>query len=194
MGAHKLLDVLSYLHERTPDDFKGKAVDDYLTWARFDPDDFIPFTFFREDTYGRNLVYKDDNFEMLVITWLPKQRTPIHNHAGQRCWMSVLSGELVLKNFAPLNEKNPALVPRGDCETHRAGDAIYIDDGIGIHSIANASPLPAVSLHVYAAPIRECTIYDEKTRRFVPFPTTYFTEFGAEWEKALQAVRASSVT
>ncbi|KAJ1497832.1 hypothetical protein HMI55_005275 [Coelomomyces lativittatus] len=35
----------------------------------------------------------------------------------------------------------------------------YIHDSIGLHCIANPSPSPSVSLHVYFPPIHECLIY-----------------------------------
>ena len=76
--------------------------------------------------------------------------------------------------------------PVGDCEPHRLGKPVYIDDGLGVHSIANASKMPAVSVHLYAGPIPRCRTYNEATRVFDWVELSYFTIHGEE-------VRASSV-
>ena len=64
--------------------------------------------------------------------------------------------------------------------THHAqdalGDLVYIDDGKGIHSIANASKKPAVSLHLYAGPVSRCRIYNEKVGLFEWVELSYFTD------------------
>src|ERR1700733_2252712 len=47
-----------------------------------------------------------------------------------------------------------------------ARESIYLEDDIGIHSISNLSSKPAVSLHLYLGPIRQCRVYDEATSQF----------------------------
>ncbi len=185
MEKASLPDFLTFLNAQKGSDFKGCAVDSYLQRYCFTQNDFLPFIYFREETYGRNLVYRTELYELLVLTWLPQQRTPIHDHGGQRCWMMVQSGKLFFKNFKPPHADGGPLEVLGPCETHVAGEAVYIDDGIGTHSIANASNQPAVSVHLYAAPIPRCRIYDETRRRFEWTDLQYFTSPEIFQESAL---------
>jgi cysteine dioxygenase len=165
------LEFLNHLSEK---DFKSDPVDKYLTENQLCQEEFLPFIYFREETYGRNLVYKTDKYELLILTWLPQQRTPIHDHGGQRCWMLIQSGKLTFKNFKPLDESKPALSVVGS-ECHQAGEAVYIDDGMGVHSIANCTTKPAVSMHLYAGPVPRCRIYNEGSRTFDWVELGYFT-------------------
>lgn len=177
-----LPELIGFLNEQSEDDFKGDKVDRFLTEHHVDQDQFLPFIYFREDTYGRNLVFRAEHFELLLLTWLPKQRTPIHDHNGQRCWMMVQSGSLAFRNYEPCDGAKGQLVCKGSVETHDAGENVYIDDGIGLHSIANASNKPAISVHLYAGPIPRCRIYDESAREFKTVELCYFTQFG--WEES----------
>lgn len=170
-----LSDFIGFLSDKRACDFKGDSVDKYLASHELDENSLLPYIFFREETYGRNLIYKNAHFEMLVLTWLPQQRTPIHDHMGQRCWMWLQTGTLTFKNFKTPERDDSPLCVCGPCETHKAGEAAYIDDGIGVHSIANASTRPAVSLHLYAGPIPHCRIYDECAKRFTSVELEYFT-------------------
>jgi cysteine dioxygenase len=180
MKKISLPQFIDYLNERSEADFKGPLIDKYLGDHVIDQDQFLPFIYFREDTYGRNLVYRTSRFELLLLTWLPKQRTPIHDHAGQRCWMLVQSGTLAFRNYEPIRDGSRELCCVGPVATHAAGETVYIDDGIGIHSIANASSKPAVSVHLYAGPIPRCRIYDESAKRFEWKELEYFTRFDRE--------------
>lgn len=170
-GLHRFL---SFLHSLDSHKFKTQVVDDYLSKHRLTEDDFSDYSHFRQDGYGRNLVEKNKNFELLVLTWLPDQRTPIHDHAGQRCWMVLLAGELYFRNYE-YPKLGASLVPLGKGETHRAPVAAYIDDSIGVHSINNASSQKAMSVHLYAGPIPRCQIYNEVTRRLEWTELSYHT-------------------
>lgn len=170
MKAIPLQEMLAFLRAQRREDFKSGAVDGFLTSHAVEPETLAPFTYFREDTYARNLIARTDHFELLVIAWLPKHRTPIHDHGGQRCWMWIDTGELTFANYDNAPRSHPdgpfALVRQGPCETLAAGKSVYIDDDRAIHSIANASKRPAISLHLYAGPVGKCRIYDECTKRF----------------------------
>ena len=77
--------------------------DDWRPWALFDP-----------ASYTRNLVYRDERFELLILCWGAGQVSPIHNHEGQDCWMAVLDGET----------REPVAVFKGETDLSRYGDAI----------------------------------------------------------------------
>lgn len=177
-----LPDFIDFLNLQKAEDFKSDRMDKFFRDCTLNNEDFLPFIYFREETYGRNLVYKTDFYELLVLTWLPQQRTPIHDHAGQRCWMTVSMGELAFKNFEPqgLDGCKCDLKAMGGVEVGKCGTNTYIDDGIAVHSIANASRCPAVSVHLYAAPVPTCKVYNEKQKRFEDVDLKYFTVFSGD--------------
>jgi cysteine dioxygenase len=171
---------LRFLDGLGPENLKDGTVDAYFAAHRLNPEDFLNFVFFREDTYGRNLVHRTEHCEVLILTWLPGQKTPIHDHGGQRCWVSIHMGELTFKTYAPITDeaKLPPVIEAAHAQG--AGSPVYLDDGIGVHSIANASKKPAVSMHLYTGPITRCRIYDERLKRFVWKELSYHTQYGRE--------------
>jgi cysteine dioxygenase len=179
MEIASLQDLLSFLNQQDMESFRGNAIADYFTRKQFDDEQFLPYIFFREETYGRNLVAKSDLYELILITWLPGQRTPIHDHSGSRCWTSILTGELAFKNYQLTQAGTMKAI--GGVERQATGNFSYIDDEIALHSIANASSKPAVSIHLYAEPITSCKIYDEAKKKMVWKELHYFTQYGEEW-------------
>src|SRR2546425_12963144 len=57
-----------------------------------DPDSLRSYLYFRRSHYTRNLIHRDDLFEVVAIGWEPGQASAIHNHRGQECWMGVPIG------------------------------------------------------------------------------------------------------
>ena len=170
-----LADFVNFFEAQKSAAFTNGTITKYLCNHEVDMDEFASFVYFREDTYGRNFVCGNDLYEMLVLTWLPGQYTPIHDHAGQRCWMRMLAGSLEFKNYYPIDRKNPELIEKGKPERHETGGGIYIDDSMGVHSIKNSSSKPAISLHVYSSPIQRCQIYNEAKKKFEWLDLNYFT-------------------
>lgn len=166
MRSIRLHELIQFLNQQTQSSFQGSAVDAYLASRMVELDDLVPFSRFREDTYARNQVRCTPLYELLVLAWLPGQKAAAHNHAGQRCWTTILTGELSFQNFHPDLTEKGELRPLGELARCVAGEADYIDDEEGLHSIANAGRLPTLSLHLYAAPVKECLVYDEKKRGF----------------------------
>jgi cysteine dioxygenase len=178
-GAMKqvtLLDFIDFLEEQGPDDFKGTKVDRYLAKHQVDEEDFTPFIYFREESYGRNLVSRNACYELLVLTWLPEQRIPAHDYAGQRSWAHVQTGQLAVQVYQPLSKTNSSLVEARPAEIYGAGKPLYIDDGMGMLSISNSFKKPAVSVHLFAGPVTQCQMYDEETGSFQVVDLDYFTD------------------
>jgi cysteine dioxygenase len=50
--------------------------------------------------YARTLIHRDDAFELLVLSWAPGSRAPLHDHAGQDCWLVPLAGAFDLDDYA----------------------------------------------------------------------------------------------
>ncbi|MFT5481343.1 MAG: cysteine dioxygenase, partial [Bacteroidia bacterium] len=51
-----------------------------------------PFMFWNEGEYTRNCLARGNNYELLLLCWSEGQKTAIHCHDGQECWVKVISG------------------------------------------------------------------------------------------------------
>ncbi len=170
---------LRFLDEQSGAAFENGEVENFLTANPIDPDDLLNYVYFREDSFGRNLVHRTPHCELAVLTWLPGNRTQIHDHGGQRAWIAMHTGVLQFQTFGPIEDEGrlPQLKeerPRGE------GDLLYIDDKVGIHRITNVTKKPAISMHLYAGPMPRCRVYDERIKRFVWKEMTYFTQYGRQ--------------
>ncbi len=169
---------LSFLDAQSPNDFRDGTADEFLTEHSIPENDLAPYIFFRDTTYGRNLIAKTESYELLILTWLTRQRTPIHDHFGQRCWMRIISGSLSFRNYTtPAHDDDP-LHPLGGVQRVGSPSQVYIDDTLAAHSITNHGKQPAISLHLYAGPVPQCRIYNEKRSRFETVTLSYFTTMG----------------
>jgi cysteine dioxygenase len=161
-------ELLRFLDFQSFASLRGPTIDAYFAGHTVEPNEVLDCTRFREDTYARNLVRRTSTYEVLVLGWLAGQKSGIHNHAGQRCWTQVISGVLTFQNFSPIGRLEEKPKPLGRPWTQGPEACVYLDDHEGVHSIANQSAIPAVSLHVYAGPIDSCLVFDEVLGRFKP--------------------------
>lgn len=169
--------------ERDP---KGRGVARILgDYARANAD-WRPWALFEPGGYTRNLVARNEWFELLILCWSAGGESPIHNHAGQNCWMAVLDGEIEEIQF-----EMPA---RAACElretgrkTFVPGKVAYINDDIALHRVRPAHGAAGVSLHLYSRPIETCLLYDERTGEVATRVMGYHSVRG---EKVLRASSA----
>lgn len=114
-------------------------------------------------SYVRTLVLDLDHVEVLVMAWLPGQRSPIHDHAGSACAVKVVSGSAVERIF----RKRPdgRVEPEG-VRRHVPGQVTCSFDA-DIHSMENAVDRPAsprdilVTVHVYSPPLAPTRKYEQ---------------------------------
>ena len=118
--------------------------------------DFDPITRY----YARLLA--DAHHEAWLLTWLPGQGTPWHDHGGSAGSFVVLQGVL--------SEEVAGYRTAVDLDDVRraTGDLIRLSPGdqrtFGtrhLHRVSNHGPDPAVSLHVYAPKLTAMTNYRE---------------------------------
>jgi cysteine dioxygenase len=157
-----------------------------LTFLRNHPVDVAslsPYLFFCSDHYTRNLIHKTDLFELLAICWDKGQKSVIHNHRDQRCWMSVPYGRLMVHNFAVI-QKDPG---RAFCELKSTtkfelnpSSPGEVDPDEPIHQVLNLPSFDckAVSLHIYSRPFDTCEVYDLKSKTYSDMPLVNTTEYG----------------
>jgi cysteine dioxygenase len=127
-----------------------------------------PYLHFAPRRYTRNLIYRDDVFELLAVCWEPHTQSPIHNHSGQLCWLSIQTGALRLENFTSLDGPGPGdgirLVPNGGIARAPEGVLDLQQGENGIHRVSNPFAERAVSMHVYSKPYDICLAYDPVAR------------------------------
>lgn len=169
--------LLAELCEIPTDDFDSPRLMPLLQDSILRPRDIEPYLHWKKGGYSRNLVHRDDVFEMLVVCWGVGQESAIHNHSGEEGWVLVQEGALEVTNYRLLtcdktrNGRQPTPCPSGchsvleevSREVVRAGEATAeVGDEVHIHKIAN--PLThgkrAVSIHIYSRPLDSCVVYD----------------------------------
>lgn len=134
------------------------------------PSSLQPYLFFRPNAYTRNLVYRDDDFELLVLCWDGGTRSPVHGHAEQEWFFLAQTGAFRIDNFALLaGGKGPGFAHLEHEGTLLNVTSRMVDHRSSSADIHRVSLMPgvarAVSIHVYARPIDRCLVYDVPGRR-----------------------------
>jgi predicted metal-dependent enzyme (double-stranded beta helix superfamily) len=119
---------------------------------------------FSKECYARNLLCRTPRFDMLVLCWKPDQVTTIHDHAGSLNVTRVYRGTLTSRTFDKHDRPSPGriIVRMSDEELLEAGALSTVDFG-GIHQLANTSRGDLITVHVYARPLKDITVYDPAT-------------------------------
>lgn len=157
---------------------------DYLSEVNLRPDMLAPYVHWNESFYTRNLIYRDDLFEVLALCWLPSQKTPIHSHNGQLGWMLTLQGEVAIHEYRYLRCSSPEnrnvvgldclagghnveLANLSSVTSTNDGKVVTVDKTHTIHQIENVEGAKAgsVTLHIYSRPIDSCVAFDLRTHR-----------------------------
>jgi len=133
---------------------------------------FEVFCSWSESTYTRNCIFENERFELILICWQSSHKTPIHDHGGEECWVKVIDGEFK-ETVYKLNEVSEVNILKTNL--FKAGDISYMIDFMGCHQLKNLSSHRALSLHLYAKPIRNCNVYDEQSKEFVQKKMSYHT-------------------
>lgn len=149
-------------------------------------DDWRRFVFFEPAAYTRNLVHRCSDYELLLLCWGEGQESPIHDHAGQSCWMAVLDGEIEEIQFRRQGDRLTSRPAQGMSK----GAVGFIEDDIGLHLIRPRSGRRGISLHLYADPIDRCAVYDPVTGRSTRIELGYHSVRGELCDRPPSAVRA----
>jgi len=166
--------LASFARER----FTPERVFATLRAARVEPRSLAPYVQFDPRHYTRNLVFKHERFEMLALCWEPGQRSSVHNHDGQQCWMVVPVGRLLNQSYRVLEldeqQRLCRLEPASACEISPERP-LQVDSAEPIHRVENRPEFGerAVSLHIYSLPYDRCLAYCLETGRYAEVPLSY---------------------
>ena len=154
-----------------------------------------PYVHWDDALYTRNLIYRDDLFEIMTVCWQKGHKTVLHTHNGQLGWMMVNRGIAEVTNFKwqGCNASEGQNVAGLDClagaseldlsrervETcGRRGSVNAIDRVRTIHQVAVLGAEPVVSVHIYSRPIDSCVAFDLEARRCYRRQLRYYSKFG----------------
>jgi cysteine dioxygenase len=168
---------------------------DYLRETAVARSSLDPYVHFQAGAYTRNLIYRDDTFEVMAVCWSPGQRTVIHTHNGQLGWMSVEQGALAVINYKWLgcNAADNQNVVGMDClagateldldrrevqECFPEGPVNTVDKVQTIHQVVVQGKEPVVSLHIYSRPIDSCVAFDLEKKTCYRRALTFYSKYG----------------
>ena len=163
--------LVSGLREMSDEEFVCEPVYKYLSARDVDTDSLAKYIHWSSKFYTRNLIYKDERFEMMAICWDKGQVSRVHNHWDQRCWMMVPVGKLLGQNFG-VEEIDES---RGYCKLYETNNfelteclAARVDLEEPIHQVLNLAEYDerAVSIHIYSKPYDRCLSYCRDTNTF----------------------------
>jgi cysteine dioxygenase len=158
-------DFVGGLRKLALEDFTGvQGTLAYLRANPVDPESLQRYLFWDAQHYTRNLIDKTELYELLAICWEVGQRSSIHNHKGQNCWMAAPVGRLAVQNYKLLSEDLAAhhcnIVPT-DLVEITADNPVAVDPLNPVHDVRNPKEwnARAVTLHVYSRPFDTCVVY-----------------------------------
>lgn len=120
---------------------------------KYNCNDWQNYCKFCDVSYKRNRVYMNDLFDIYIICWNNKQKSPIHDHAANGCIMKILQGQICQQIFTSDVKFLKQI-------TNKKDNVSYIDNSIGLHKIINCND-KAISLHIYSPPLYKGNVYKE---------------------------------
>ncbi|MEJ7624639.1 MAG: cysteine dioxygenase family protein [Pyrinomonadaceae bacterium] len=184
MLTYQVEKVIDGLKALSDGDFTCDNVYEFLSEAPVEVDSIARYFHWSEKFYTRNLIYKDERFELMAVCWDKGQYSRIHNHSEQQCWMTVPVGRLQGQNFAVVDIDES----RGYCKLTET-DRFELSDCLAakveldqpVHQVLNLPEYDerAVSLHIYAKPYDHCLSYCRDTDTFKEV-RLYYTSIGGK--------------
>ena len=184
--AVETLSIDQFIHglcEIPEENFRVGTVYDYIKHHPIKLSSLERYSFFSKNHYTRNLIFKNDLFELMSICWEVGQVSQIHNHHNQNCWMAIPAGRLRVQNFRVV-EQNEA---EGYCrlESTDAFDIdclmpAEVDPTEPVHQVLNLPEFGerAMSVHIYSRPFNRCLVYCLETNEYREIPLHYSSEYG----------------
>ena len=170
--------LVSGLREIPDAEFSCEGVYDFLSANPVEVATIDRYFFWSEHCYTRNLIYKDERFELMAICWDKGQISRVHNHSEQKCWMTVPIGKLRGQNFAVAEideSRNYCRLTETDSFDLSDCLAAKVELEEPVHQILNLPEFDerAVSLHIYSKPYSSCISYCRDTHTFKEVPLFY---------------------
>lgn len=171
MALHSIYNLIDGLRSMPERDFTCDNVYGFLGDNPVDVDSISRYFYWSDKFYTRNLIHKNDRFEVMAVCWERGQVSRVHDHSDQKCWMTVPIGRLKGQNFA-VAEMDES---EGRCRLIET-DSFELSDCLAakveleepIHQVLNLAEFNerAVSIHIYSKPFNRCISYCRDTDTF----------------------------
>ena len=125
---------------------KSKLINLKYLLEEYNDIDWKKYIKINDKKYNRHIVYKNENLELLIITWNKNQFTKIHDHPKNGCLFKILDGYIYEYRYNNLND-----IKFNDIKMYKKNDISYIDNSLGFHKMINDEDI-CVSLHIYSPP------------------------------------------
>lgn len=102
------------------------TLDDVAAWVRFDT-----------SRYTRNLILRQERWELRLLCWRPGQGTSLHGHGPSACAFRIVRGSA---NECVLGQRDRTWTP----------GAVIEESTPLVHQVSNQGPDPLISLHAYS--------------------------------------------
>jgi predicted metal-dependent enzyme (double-stranded beta helix superfamily) len=117
------------------------------------------------ERYARRLVHKDpqDRYTVLAMVWNTGQATPLHDHAGIWCVECVYRGRIKVTSYAVHGgdpERDLVQFQQETVVHAGVGQAGALIPPFEYHVLANDSPEPSITLHVYGGEMTHCHVFE----------------------------------
>ncbi|MCM3717063.1 cysteine dioxygenase [Fictibacillus phosphorivorans] len=98
--------------------------------------------------YGRNVIYQNNKFEVILIYLPAFSKTSVHDHGNSSGWIYVVDGQLLNLIY---NKSNNGVEYKKN-ESYQRGD-IFSVTGDTTHAMYNPGFSSTVTLHIYSPPL-----------------------------------------
>ncbi len=175
LTIEKFVEELCCISDR---DFTCENIWRFLDENSVGADSLEKYLHWSSKCYTRNLIFKNDLFELMAICWDVGQQSRVHNHSEQKCWMSMPIGTLQIKNFKTLEldeDRKRCLLEETDSFNIHSKLPASVNLEEPIHQVLNLAEFNqrAVSLHIYSKPFDKCLAYCLETNQFSLVPLFY---------------------
>ena len=110
---------------------------------------------YSDDGYQRNVIKKNEHYELVAICWTPGQHTPIHDHVGSDCAFLIVSG---VSTETVYQTKGDGLAAPVSTRRYQPGEVCAADEP-DIHRVSNDEDSNLINLHVYTPPLSGFNFY-----------------------------------
>lgn len=151
-------DLGDIITHKLKDNFELFELKDIL--FSYNGSDWNKYINFDKLKYTRNIVYKNNNIEIIIICWYKWQSSKIHDHPNNGCILKVLHGNLE-ENIYNNTSGNLVKIKTNILNNNNVS---YMKGNTHLHNICNNSNEYAVSIHVYSPPNYAPNIYENITK------------------------------
>ncbi|WP_129728315.1 cysteine dioxygenase [Ectobacillus funiculus] len=110
--------------------------------------------------YGRNVIFKNKNTEVIVIYLPALAKTLVHDHGTSIGCIAIVEGELL--NVVYKKKENKSYPIYEEIQKYSRGDVFHVN-GDTIHMMLNPTFSPVVTFHVYSSPLNGGQLYIPST-------------------------------